>query len=62
MRKNPINTFSIIVFPVIGLLVYFLFGFWGIGVIAWLWGIYFIMLLTSFILKKNEVKYRTQIE
>jgi Leucine-rich repeat (LRR) protein len=62
MRKNPINTFSIIVFPVIGLLVYFLFGFWGIGVIAWLWGIYLIMLLTSFIMKKNEIKYRTQIE
>jgi hypothetical protein len=62
MRKNPIYSFSLIIFPVIGSLVYFLYGFWGIGVLIWLWGIYLIMILTSFILKKNEVNNRIQIE
>ena len=62
MRKNPIYAFSLIVFPVIGLLVYFLYGFWGIGVLIWLWGIYLIMLLTSFIMKKAEISNRIQIE
>ena len=28
-------------------------GFWGIGAILWLFGIYSILLLTSFLLKKN---------
>src|SRR5690606_30869602 len=62
MTKNPIYSFSIIVFLLGGFLVLFLFGFWGIGTLIWLWGIYLILILTSFLLKKVKVKNRKSIE
>ena len=37
-------------------------GFWGVGAILWLFGIYTILILISFILKKYKIKYRQIIE
>lgn len=62
MLKNPINSFSIILLPLEGFVVLYLFGAWGIFTLAWLWGVYLILILTSFILEKSKVKYRRSIE
>lgn len=62
MMKNPIYSFSIIVFLLGGFLVLSLFGFWGIGTLIWLWGIYLILILTSYILKKAKTKDRKSVE
>lgn len=62
MLRNPIYSFSIIIVFLIGFVVFYLFGAWGIGTLIWLWGIYLILVLTSFILKKSKVKNRRGIE
>ena len=62
MIKNPIFTFSIFVFIFFGILVFYLFGFWGIGTLIWLWGIYFLLIITSLILKRLNAKNRILIE
>jgi hypothetical protein len=59
--RNPIYSFSLIVF-LFGIFIFLIMGFWGIGAILWLFGIYSILLLTSFLLKKFKVKYRQIIE
>lgn len=60
--KNPILTFSILVF-LLGLFIFFfIYGFWGIGAILWLYGIYAILILVSFLLKKLKIAERQIIE
>lgn len=60
--KNPIFTFSIIVF-LFGLFIFFfIYGFWGIGAILWLYVVYTILVLVSFLLKKFKVAKRQRIE
>ena len=60
--KNPILKLSLFIIPFTGILILYLFGFWGIGTLLWIWGIYLLLIITSLILKKNNVKYRIQIE
>ena len=60
--KNPILKLSLFIIPLTGILILYLFGFWGIGTILWLWGIYLLLIITSFGLKKTKAKNRTQIE
>ena len=60
--KNPIYSTSFFILPFVGMLIYYLYGFWGIGALIWLWGIYALLILTSFILKQTEVKNRIKIE
>lgn len=60
--KNPIFTFSILVF-LFGLFIFFfIYGFWGIGAILWLYGVYAILVLVSFLLKKFKIAKRQIIE
>jgi len=60
--KNPIFAFSILVF-LFGLFIFlFVWGFWGIGAILWLYGVYLILVFTSFILKKLKIAKRQIIE
>ena len=42
--------------------MFFIMGFWGVGAILWLFGIYTILVLISFLLKKSKIKYRQIIE
>jgi len=60
--KNPIFTFSILVF-LFGLFIFFfIYGFWGIGAILWLYGVYAILVFVSFLLKKFKTAKRQIIE
>jgi hypothetical protein len=60
--KNPIYTFSILVF-LFGLFIFFfIYGYWGIGAILWLYGIYTILVIVSFLLKKFKIAQRQTIE
>jgi hypothetical protein len=60
--KNPIFTFSILVF-LFGLFIFFfIYGFWGIGAILWLYGVYAILVLVSFLLKKFKIAKRQIVE
>ena len=62
MQKNPILKFSIFIFPITLILTFLLFGFWGIGSLIWLWGIYILLIGISYLLKLFKVKYRPTIE
>ena len=59
--KNPIFTFTILVF-LFAILLYVILGFWGLGAILWIFGVYIILIVSSLILKKLKVKNRNLIE
>lgn len=60
--KNPIFAFGILVF-LFGLFIFFfIWGFWGIGSILWLYGVYLILVFASYMLRKLKIVKRQMIE
>ncbi|MFT5157488.1 MAG: hypothetical protein ACI83I_002049 [Bacteroidia bacterium] len=60
--KNPIYSFSIIVFLFGLYVIFFVYGIWGIFSVLYLFVVYSVLLIISYYLKKSKFKYRKFIE
>lgn len=60
--KNPIYSFSLIVFLFGLYVIFFVYGLMGIFSVLYLFGVYSILLIISFLLKKSKIGHRNIIE